>query len=203
MSGDRTVGIDGERTGGRLAVVACAKEAVARACADQRYAQAVRPYVILLVPMFFTACATRPAAHGPCAAHEDGCRVRGFALRLNPGDDLRQKLTEFASRQNLRAAYVITCVGSLRAAAIRFADQKNSTVLEGPFEIVSLVGTLSPDGPHLHVSISDASGRTFGGHLGEGSIVYTTAEVVIGELSGARFTRQTDPATTYKELKIQ
>jgi predicted DNA-binding protein with PD1-like motif len=157
----------------------------------------------LVVLISFAGCATRPISHVPCAAGENGCEVRGFALRLEPGDDLRLKLMEFATRHNLHAAYVITCVGSLKAVALRFADQKGATVLEGPFEIVSLVGTLSPDGPHLHVSVSDATGRTFGGHLAEGSIVYTTAEVVIGELPGARFTRQTDPVTTYKELKIQ
>lgn len=163
----------------------------------------VKPCLISAMLMLVAACATRPAGHGPCASGGNGCEIRGFALRLGPGDDLRLKLTEFAGEQNLRAAHVITCVGSLRVAAIRFADQQKSEVLEGPFEIVSLVGTLSPDGPHLHVSVSDATGRTLGGHLGEGSIVYTTAEVVIGELSGARFTREVDPATTYKELKVQ
>lgn len=164
--------------------------------------KSVRPYLILVVLMLSAACATQPS-HGRCAATTNGCEVRGFALRLKPGDDLRLTLTEFARRRNLPAAYVITCVGSLKVAAIRFADQQDSKMIEGPLEIVSLVGTLSPDGPHLHVSVSDATGRTFGGHLGDGSIVYTTAEVVIGNLSRARFVRQTDPATTFKELAVQ
>jgi predicted DNA-binding protein with PD1-like motif len=91
----------------------------------------------------------------------------------------------------------------VRQAAIRFAGQKDATILTGPFEIVSLTGTFSADGPHLHISISDASGRTHGGHLAEGTLVYTTAEVVVGELAGARFSRRIDPATTYKELVIE
>jgi predicted DNA-binding protein with PD1-like motif len=32
--------------------------------------------------------------------------------------------------------------------------------------------------------------------------VYTTAEVVIVELGGARFHREVDPVTTYKELVV-
>ncbi|HJQ35908.1 MAG TPA: PPC domain-containing DNA-binding protein [Thermoanaerobaculia bacterium] len=129
--------------------------------------------------------------------------TRAYALRLKPGDDLRLKLVELARQHDLRAAYVVTCVGSLRRAAIRFADQQNTTMIDGPLEIVSLVGTLSPDGPHLHISVSDAAGRTVGGHLAEGSVVYTTAEVVIGELTGVAFSRETDPMTTYEELVIK
>lgn len=129
-------------------------------------------------------------------------QTRGFALRLKPGDDLRRSLEAFTAQHHLRAAYVATCAGSLKVAAIRFADQKDTTILTGPFEIVSLTGTLSPDGSHLHISVSDSTGRTFGGHLAEGSLVYTTAEVVIGELADARFTRELDPATTFKELVV-
>jgi predicted DNA-binding protein with PD1-like motif len=133
----------------------------------------------------------------------DAARMWAFALRLKPGDDLRRTLEGFAASRQLRAAYVATCAGSLKVAAIRFADQKDATTLTGPFEIVSVTGTFSTDGPHLHISVSDAGGRTFGGHLAEGSLVYTTAEVVIVELVGASFRREIDPTTTYKELVVE
>ncbi|MDP9193448.1 MAG: DNA-binding protein [Acidobacteriota bacterium] len=154
--------------------------------------------------MVLGACNTttnQPAT--PCASTHRGCETRGFAIRLKPGDDLRRTLEEFTARRQLRAAYVATCAGSLKVAAVRFADQEGATTLTGPFEIVSVTGTLSTDGPHLHISVSDASGRTFGGHLAEGSLVYTTAEVVIVELVGARFRREIDPATSYKELAVE
>lgn len=168
-----------------------------------RYAGHVRASLGLLLLVLFGACATRSAAPESAIRSGNGFDVRAFALRLRPGDDLRTKLTQFAAQRSLHAAHVITCVGSLKVVAIRFADQQSATVLEGPFEIVSLVGTLSTDGPHLHLSVSDSSGRTFGGHLSEGSLVYTTAEVVIGDLVGARFARETDPATASKELIIK
>jgi len=58
---------------------------------------------------------------------------------------------------------------------IRFANQSVSTVLNDKFEILSLNGTLATSGVHLHISISDKEGKTIGGHLDNGCIIYTTA----------------------------
>jgi predicted DNA-binding protein with PD1-like motif len=129
-------------------------------------------------------------------------RLKTYALRLRPGQDLRRELERFAKEQKLEAGVVLTAVGSLTEAALRLADQSDSTRFEGKFEIVSLVGTLSPDGPHLHVSLSDKTGRTIGGHLVEGCTVYTTVELVIGEIEGVRFTREQDAQSGYKELRV-
>ena len=68
-------------------------------------------------------------------------------------------------------------------------------------EIVSLVGTISPDGPHIHVSLGDASGKVVGGHA-ISLTVYTTAEIVIGECDDAVFSRPLDPETGWDELSI-
>ncbi len=124
------------------------------------------------------------------------------ALRLTPGQDLRRELEAFTRKEHLQAGFIITCVGSLQQAVIRPANQPDALTRVEKFEIVSLTGTLSPDGPHLHIALSDSLGNTFGGHLLEGSLIYTTAEIVIGEAENLRFTRETDPVTTYKELKI-
>jgi predicted DNA-binding protein with PD1-like motif len=129
-------------------------------------------------------------------------RLKTYALRLRPGQDLRKELERFAKEQKLEAGLVLTAVGSLTKAALRLADQSESTQFEGKFEIVSLVGTLSPDGVHLHVSVSDKTGRTIGGHLVEGCTVYTTVELVIGEIEGVRFTREQDAQSGYKELRV-
>ena len=126
-----------------------------------------------------------------------------FALRLAPGDDLRLALEALIRDQGLRAAYVASCVGSLGRACIRFADAPSAVTIEGPFEIVALSGTLSPDGPHLHIALSDREGRTVGGHLGVGSIIHTTAEIVVVELQGIEFSRKRDEATGYPELVVK
>jgi hypothetical protein len=129
--------------------------------------------------------------------------MRTYALRLKPGQDLRRELESFAKAEKLQGGLVLTAVGSLTKAALRLADQTETTEFEGKFEIVSLVGTLSPDGVHLHVSLSDKTGRTVGGHLVEGCTVYTTVELVVGEVEGVRFTRETDAQTGYKELRVR
>jgi uncharacterized protein len=86
---------------------------------------------------------------------------------------------------------------------LRFADRRESALLEGPLEILSLTGTLSPDGVHLHMSVSDRDGHTVGGHVGEGTFVYTTAEIVLVEFSDVTFSREADPETTFRELVIR
>lgn len=129
--------------------------------------------------------------------------MRVFALRLKPGQDLRQEIEAFAKAKHFHAGFIITTVGSLKHAAIRLADQSSETQFEGKFEIVSLVGTLSPDGVHLHLSISDSSGKTIGGHLAEGCLIYTTAEIVMGDAPGLIFSRERDAETGYQELRIR
>jgi predicted DNA-binding protein with PD1-like motif len=109
----------------------------------------------------------------------------------------------FARAHQLKAALVLTCVGSLRRAALRLANQPHTTYYDDKFEIVALVGTLSPDGPHLHLALSDGRGVTIGGHLQDGSHIYTTAEIVLAELTDLVFSRPVDPETTYDELTIQ
>jgi predicted DNA-binding protein with PD1-like motif len=128
--------------------------------------------------------------------------MQTYTLRLKPGQDLRRELEAFAFTQKLRAGLVLTCVGSLTQAALRLANAEKTSFFTGHFEIVSLVGTLSPDGIHLHISISDEKGQIVGGHLMEGSLIYTTAEIVLGELAGIVFHRPIDPQTGYDELVV-
>lgn len=128
--------------------------------------------------------------------------VRAFALRLLPGEDLRVRLEELASRQSWDAAVVLTCVGSLRKVSLRFADREETSELTGKYEITSLVGTLSRHGSHLHLCVADEEGRSFGGHLKEGCLIHTTAELVVGLLPELEFRREPDARTGYTELFI-
>ena len=48
---------------------------------------------------------------------------------------------------------------------------------------MSLTGTLSRDGVHIHISLSDADGNVIGGHLIDG-VVFTTCEVVFCQRGG-------------------
>lgn len=132
-------------------------------------------------------------------ARWDAARERRAVLRLAPGADLRGGIEAAFAAEGAGAGYVAACVGSLSRAAIRPAGRDDALTLEGDMEIVSLSGTLTPDGPHLHVAVADAAGRMTGGHLLPGCAVRTTAEVVI-DLAPARLRRAHDPATGYDEL---
>ncbi len=121
-------------------------------------------------------------------------------MRLVPGDDLRDALLLHAGDDG---AFVVSGIGSLSRAALRFAGKPEADIVEGPLEIVSLAGTLTRDGAHLHASVSDARGHVIGGHVGSGCIVRTTAEVLMAPLPGFHLSRETDPATSYAELVVR
>jgi uncharacterized protein len=149
---------------------------------------------LLMLSTLFTLCS--------CALAPKKNTMQIHALRLTPGQDLKKELDQYVKNNQLEAACILTCVGSLRNAVLRPANQKTPLIRAEKWEIVSLVGTLSPEGSHLHISLSDSTGATIGGHLLEGNLVYTTAEIVLGHIPQLKFTRQTDPETGYKELKI-
>jgi len=129
--------------------------------------------------------------------------LRRLAFRLSPGTDLRAGIDIACRKRAIGSASIVTCVGSLRAARLRFAGADAITLVDGPLEIVSLVGTVAPGGSHLHVSVADAAGRVTGGHLAYGSIVFTTAEVVVLDDARVAFARAHDVRTGYRELEIR
>jgi predicted DNA-binding protein with PD1-like motif len=129
--------------------------------------------------------------------------LRTVAARLTPGEDLRDAIERLAHEHHVEAGCVISAVGSLATAALRLAGADAPANFAGPYEIVSLSGTISPNGVHLHLSMADAGGKTVGGHLVHGCVVHTTAEIVVADLAGVRFARQPDATTGYKELNIR
>lgn len=126
-----------------------------------------------------------------------------LALRLAPGDDLRRCLEHAARAQGWPAAFVLAGIGSLRPAAVRLAGAEKATVIDRDVELLTLSGSISPDGAHLHLSISDETGHVTGGHVAYGCKVRTTAELVIALLPDWRFTREMDPRTGYPELVVR
>lgn len=129
--------------------------------------------------------------------------MKTYALRIQPDQDLKTSLENYARKNQIRAGIVLTCVGSLNCATLRMANETVLKSFEGKFEIVSLVGTFSSDGCHLHIALSDKNGNMVGGHLKEGCTIYTTAEVAIGEIENLIFARTMDEGTGFKELEVK
>ena len=124
------------------------------------------------------------------------------AFRLKPGEDLKTAIENFAKAAKVKAGWIATCVGSLTEYNIRFANQEKPYSDKGHFEIISLVGTVSVNGLHLHISLADSTGKTIGGHLMEGCTIYTTAEIVIGVSGSLEFVRVKDGTTPWAELQV-
>ena len=45
-----------------------------------------------------------------------------YALRLGPGEEVVSRLHQFVAAHNLRAAFIMTCVGSVQRAVLRLAN---------------------------------------------------------------------------------
>ena len=126
-----------------------------------------------------------------------------YAIRLKPGEDLKKSIQTFVDAKQINAGWIASCAGSLTDYHIRFANMPTGSKGTGHFEIVSLAGTLSTNGSHIHISISDGTGNTTGGHLMDECIVYTTAEIVIQSTPNLVFTREKDGTTDWPELQIK
>ncbi|KFL53710.1 DNA-binding protein [Burkholderia pyrrocinia] len=129
--------------------------------------------------------------------------MQAHPLRLSPGDDLRASIEEALRSLGAHAAFVIQGIGSLSVAQLRFAGADLPTELRGDLEILTLAGSVSPDGAHLHMSVSDAGGRVSGGHVASGCVVRTTAEILLVLLPAHRFSREPDAGTGFNELVIR
>jgi predicted DNA-binding protein with PD1-like motif len=130
-------------------------------------------------------------------------KLTAHAFRLKPGQDLKTEIQNLVNKKQIKAGWISTCVGSLTDYQIRFANQSNGSSDSGYFEIVSLTGTVSINGSHLHISISDSTGKTIGGHLMEGCKIYTTAEIVILSSNEFVFKREKDGTTPWEELQVE
>eukprot|EP00088_Acartia_fossae_P008406 TRINITY_DN14010_c0_g1_i1.p1 TRINITY_DN14010_c0_g1~~TRINITY_DN14010_c0_g1_i1.p1 ORF type:complete len:168 (-),score=28.92 TRINITY_DN14010_c0_g1_i1:258-728(-) len=131
--------------------------------------------------------------------------LRVHCVRLEPGMEIKSALLRYAEENNLRAPFIMTCVGSVTKATIRYAAQvtADSTVdLNEKMEICSLVGTLGA-GAHLHIVLGREDGSTISGHAIGNLEVFTTAEIVLGECTDLVFNRTFDSRTGFPELDIQ
>jgi len=116
--------------------------------------------------------------------------MNNYTFRLKPNDDLFDSIETFVKDENIEAGCVLSGVGSLAYVTLRFANRNYYSEFDGHFEIVSITGTISIYGSHLHISISDGDGKTIGGHLVSVCKIYTTAEIVIAVFDDVVYKRE-------------
>lgn len=125
------------------------------------------------------------------------------AFRLTYGMDLKEEIFRYVQQHQLCAGVVLSGVGCLYEVSLRLAKGKSYLNQKQHYEIVSLNGTLSQDGVHLHISLSDEKGNVIGGHLMKGCLVNTTAEIVLLEITSYEFKREYDELSGYNEIMMK
>ena len=129
--------------------------------------------------------------------------MQPLPLKLAPGSDLRLSLEDLAQRDGI-SGFVLGVVGNLTKASFQCPGQAEPTVLEGDLEVITLNGTFSPEGVHLHLSLSDGACQVWGGHLEPGTIVQKGVDLLIGVLEQreGRPARQTAAAAPRIEIAV-
>jgi len=118
--------------------------------------------------------------------------------RLKPGTDLINGLLQKTEELDVRSGY-IKVLGAVRGAVIGFYDQHekvyHSIEMDEPLEIVTCHGNISVKDDetalHLHISLANEVGESFGGHLMDGTEV-AVAEFCILQFDGQPLEREYD-----------
>ena len=129
-----------------------------------------------------------------------GSAGRIHVLRLQPGEDVRTTLRDWANANTIEAAAITSAVGRLTHAHIRYANRADGIMTTADLEVLFLSGTLSIHGMHLHLSVADRDGKMLGGHMLDGCIVRTTLELTVQLIDGLRMLRVKDEQSGYDEL---
>lgn len=130
--------------------------------------------------------------------------MKAVTIRLHDNQDLMLEIKKLVEKNDINAGVVLSAVGSLKSSTIRVPviDGEVKYIHPENLEIDSVHGTVSRNGYHLHISVSDLEGKVWGGHLKEGCIIRTTCELIIGVLEDTMFTREFDDRTGFDELVI-
>ncbi len=120
---------------------------------------------------------------------------RIFLLRVPEGEELLDFVNRFAKEKGIKTA-IVKGIGSLRNPVVGYYSEEikdyKRIELFGTFELLTLLGNVSiKDGrpfAHLHVTLGNANGDVFGGHLIRGEVF--VAELYVQELLGEPLVRK-------------
>jgi predicted DNA-binding protein with PD1-like motif len=145
---------------------------------------------------------------------------RVLVIRLGPGEDVLPAMKQLLLDAGLTAGVILGGVASLEHASIRnihrfpdtfpiTTDDRAITTVPGPLEILAMQGNVAPkdDGGivihcHLEFSLGAPAGVTYGGHLIDDTIVGTTCELYIAELTDLGISRKLDENTQALEIAV-
>jgi predicted DNA-binding protein with PD1-like motif len=129
--------------------------------------------------------------------------MKSYAFRIRPGMDLKLEIAKQVLEKGINAGFVASAVGYLKHVRLSLGGSQKTFDQAGNFSIVSVTGTISVNGNHLHMVISDEEGKTVGGHVKEGCTVKSAAEVILVEIDDVSFERDFDEETNFYELVVK
>ncbi len=111
-------------------------------------------------------------------------------VRIDRREEILEQLRCVAERENILLAEV-SALGAINEFTVGLFNTEEkkycANEFKGPYEIVSLTGTISTmDGTyyaHIHMSAGNDKGEVFGGHLNR-AVVSATCELVIRVIDG-------------------
>ncbi len=137
--------------------------------------------------------------------------------RLMPEEDLFAGLSKIARDHGIERGVILSAIGSLKDVAFVNVRPRTGVPVKpgdmvqiedaGPFELLSLEGNFFPsqeDGEpviHLHAILGTSSGSVSGGHLLKAT-VFTTAEILLGSITGSSVYKTKSDVTQRMELLL-
>jgi len=133
-----------------------------------------------------------------------------YVFRLEEDMDLLKEIVRIAREKRIESG-ILMAIGALKCARFGFyiggKDVYKYMELDKHLELLSCVGNISlRDGEplvHAHIVLGDEEGRTYGGHLTEGTVVSPTVELHILKVGGLSLTRHFDARTGLTLLSVK
>ena len=120
-------------------------------------------------------------------------------VRFDPGERLLEGLRELIRTEGIRMGLVVSGIGTLSDCRLHQAiagyppnlmtRHQEYLELKGSYEIASIQGIIADGEPHLHITLSEGH-ETIAGHLEEGCLVLTLAELAILRAQGEPVRRE-------------
>lgn len=128
---------------------------------------------------------------------------------LENGEKLLESIRAAAHQAEIHTGVLLSGIGSLQKGRIHtvgtneLPPREDFYDLPGPLEISNYTGIIANYQPHVHITLMDAAGHLYGGHLEEGCEVLTLAEFSILRAPDLRLDRAKEHDKLFPLLTLQ
>jgi uncharacterized protein len=129
--------------------------------------------------------------------------------RFDPGEKLLEGIRDLIKQENLHTGVVVSGIGTLSDCRIHetvagyppnlMTRHQHYRELKGSYEIASIQGIIADGEPHLHITLCEGD-STVAGHIEDGCIVLTLAELAILRVDGGPVRRVARQPEKIKQL---